>query len=114
MNVVIGIVVVGLLLLVIVLPLVYYTRRSSDIRLIGDRLEIKYPMRQQNIIINEELKRWSLQQATLFWIGKVYSVNLELHSGKWHHVNTRFNRESFDEIYEYLVRHYSDRRKMLD
>lgn len=114
MNVVIGIAVIGILLLVIVLPLVYYTRRSSDIRLRGDSLEIKYPMRQQNIQLNKELKGWSLQQATLFWIGKVYSLNLELHSGKWHHVNTRFNRDSFDEIYEYLVKHYTERRKMLD
>lgn len=111
MEIFIGFAVVGFLFLLIFLPLVYYTRRSSDILLIGDKLEIRYPMRQKEISLYQELKSWSMQEANSLWIGKVYSINLELQNGKWHHVNTRFNRETFDNIYEYLATNFSDRKK---
>jgi hypothetical protein len=113
MDTLVGFAVVGFIFLLIFLPLVYFTRRSSDIRLLGDKLEIHYPMRHKEIQLKQELKSWNLQHATFLWIGKVYSINIELLSGKWHHVNTRFNRESFDRIYEYLTANYIERKKII-
>lgn len=111
MEILIGVAIVGLLIALIFLPIVYFTRRSSDIRLLGDEMEVRYPMREKVIALNQELKSWNVQEANFLWIGKVYSINLELESGKWHHVNTRFNRETFEKIYTYLESTYSDRRK---
>ncbi|MCL6258851.1 hypothetical protein M3O96_07130 [Aquiflexum sp. TKW24L] len=107
----IGIGIVGFLIALLFFPLVYFTRRSSDIRLLGDSIELHYPMRKKEIYLNQELKSWNLQEARFLWIGQVYSINIELESGKWHHVNTRFNRETFEKIYTYLDTTYSDRRK---
>lgn len=111
MEIFIGIVIVGLLIALVFLPLVYFTRRSSDIRLLGDNMEFHYPMRKKEINLNQDMKSWNMQEANFIWIGKVYSINIELESGKWHHVNTRFNRETFDAIYSYLDKTYSQRRK---
>jgi hypothetical protein len=111
MDFLVGIIIVGFLIALVFLPIVYFTRRSSDIRLLGDRLDVHYPMRKEELVLNQDLKSWNMQEANLFWIGKVYSINLELKNGKWHHVNTRFNRETFDKIYEYLDANYADRRK---
>ncbi|HSI78838.1 MAG TPA: hypothetical protein VK957_23290 [Lunatimonas sp.] len=111
MEIFIGIAVVALLIALVFLPLVYFTRRSSDIRLLGDSMEFHYPMRKKEVSLQHDLKSWNMQEANFLWIGKVYSINIELESGKWHHVNTRFNRETFDKIYTYLNSTYSDRRK---
>ena len=111
MEIFIGVAIVGLLIALIFFPLVYFTRRSSDIRLLGDNMEFHYPMRKKEINLNQDLKSWNMQEAKFLWIGKVYSINIELKSGKWHHVNTRFNTETFEKIYSYLDITYSDRRK---
>lgn len=111
MEIFIGVAVVGLLIALIFFPLVYFTRRSSDIRLQGDDIEFHYPMRKKVINLKQDLKSWNIQEAKFLWIGKVYSINLELESGKWHHVNTRYNRETFEIIYTYLDATYGDRRK---
>lgn len=111
MDIFIGVAIVGLLIALVFLPLVYFTRRSSDIRLLGDNMEFHYPMRKKEINLNRDLKSWNMQEANFLWIGKVYSINIELESGKWHHVNTRFNRDTFEAIYSYLDNSYSNRRK---
>ena len=111
MEIFIGIVIAAIIILLVFLPLVYFTRRSSDIRLLGDNMEFHYPMRKKEINLNRDLKSWNMQEANFLWVGKVYSINLELVDGKWHHVNTRFNRESFKVIYSYLESSYSNRRK---
>ncbi|WP_157972031.1 hypothetical protein [Pleomorphovibrio marinus] len=107
----IGVIIVGFLIALVFFPLVYFTRRSSDIRLLGDKIELHYPMRKKEFNLNQELKSWNIQEAKFLWIGKVFSINIELESGKWHHVNTRYNRESFEQIYTYLDSSYSERRK---
>lgn len=111
MEIFIGVAIVGFLIAFVFFPIVYFTRRSSDIRLVGDNMEFHYPMRKKEINLNQELKSWNIQVANFLWIGKVYSINIELESGKWHHVNTRFNRETFEKIYTYLNNTYADRRK---
>ncbi|WP_194777650.1 hypothetical protein [Pararhodonellum marinum] len=111
MEIFIAVFIVGFLIALIFFPLAYFTRRSSDIRLLGDQMEFHYPMKKKEINLNQDLKSWNIQEANFLWIGKVFSINMELESGKWHHVNTRFNRESFEQIYAYLDSTYSERRK---
>lgn len=111
MEIFVGIAIVGFLIALVFLPLIYFTRRSSDIRLLGDTMEFHYPMRKKEINLHQDMKSWNMQEANFIWIGKVYSINIELESGKWHHVNTRFNRETFEAIYSYLDQNYSQRRK---
>ncbi len=105
------ILIVAVLLLVVLAPLYFFTRRSSDIRLEGDVLVIRYPSKKESFILSEDMASWTLQQARLFWIGKVYSVNIELKSGKWRMVSSRYNGETFQEIFEYLQHKYPEARK---
>lgn len=111
MEIFVGVAIAGLLIALIFFPLVYFTRRSSDIRLMGDNMEFHYPMRKKVNNLKQDLKSWNMQEAKFLWIGKVYSINIELESGKWHHVNNRYNRETFEMIYNHLDETYADRRK---
>ncbi|MFT7362709.1 MAG: hypothetical protein ACI9UV_000903, partial [Algoriphagus sp.] len=43
--------------------------------------------------------------------GKTQAINLELQSGKWHHVDSRFNRETFNSVYAVLTENYEEYRK---
>ncbi|MEX0882980.1 MAG: hypothetical protein WDZ72_05845 [Cyclobacteriaceae bacterium] len=114
MEILIGLFIVGFILILILIPLVYYTRQSSDIRLEGELLIIRYPFRKVEIHLNNDLKSWSLQEARFLWIGKVFAINLELNSGKWHHVNSRFNPESFENLLELLEGLYEERKRKSD
>jgi hypothetical protein len=105
-------VIAAIILIVAFLPLIYFTRRSSDIRLVGRNLVIRYPLRKKEINLDTELKSWKLQEVNRLWIGKTHAINLELQSGKRHHVDSRFNRETFNSIYTVLTENFEEKRKM--
>lgn len=105
------VIVILILLLIVFLFYFFFRRKSTDIRLEGDRLILRYPISKEEIILSEELKSWHLQEATFLWWGKVYTINLELKSGKWKHISTRFNPGSFETVFGYLEDNYSDRRR---
>lgn len=89
----------------------FFTRRSSDVRLEGKNLVIRYPTSKKEINLETELKSWKMQEIKHLWIGKTQTINLELQSGKWHHVNSRFNRETIEEIYHFLNDNFGGKRK---
>ncbi len=101
----------AIILIVAFLPLIYFTRRSSDIRIDGKNLVIRYPLRKKEINLDKELKSWKLQEINRLWIGKTQAINLELQSGKWHHVDSRFNRETFNSVYAVLTENYEEYRE---
>jgi hypothetical protein len=94
------------------LPIIYFTRRSSDIRFDGQNLIIRYPLRKQVINLDKELKSWKLQEIRPLWYGKIFSINLELQSGRWHHVDSRMNRETFNSIFSLLSENFDEKREM--
>ena len=94
------------------LPLIYFTRKSSDIRIDGNKLVFRYPLRKKEVNLDTELKSWNLQQIKLLWIGKVHAINLELQNGRWHQVDSRFNRETFNSIFTLLTENFETKRKM--
>jgi hypothetical protein len=105
-------VIAAIILIIAFLPLMYFTRRSSDIRLVGRNLVIRYPLRKKEINLDTELKSWKLQEINRLWIGKTQAINLELQSGKWHHVDSRFNGEAFNSIFTVLAENFEEKRKM--
>jgi hypothetical protein len=111
METFIVVIIVAVILVLVFLPLLYYTRRSSDVRLEGEMLVIRYPIQKKEINLKTDLKSWNMQEAKFLWIGKVYAINLELNSGKWHNVNSRFNSESFNKVFEFLEKNFKDKRK---
>jgi uncharacterized membrane protein YdbT with pleckstrin-like domain len=111
MEILTTVLIVAVLMFIIFAPLYFFTRRSSDTRIDGDKLVIRYPSRKETISLKSEMVSWTLQQARMFWIGKVYSVNIQLKNGKWKMVSSRYNGETFQEIFEYLQQEYSNRRK---
>jgi hypothetical protein len=105
------ILIVAVLLLIVLAPLYFFTRRSSDIRIVGDELIIRYPSKKESFVLAHDMATWTLQEARLFWIGKVYSVNIQLKNGKWRIISSRYNGETFQEIFEYLQHNYAALRK---
>jgi hypothetical protein len=105
------ILIVAVLLLIVLAPLYFFTRRSSDIRMEGDYLVIRYPSKKESFNLAQDMASWTLQEARLFWIGKVYSVNIQLKNDKWRIVSSRYNGETFQEIFEYLQHNYPKMRK---
>jgi len=105
------ILVIVILLLIIITPFLFFFRRSSDIRLEGDRLVIRYPFSKEEVILSEELKSWQLQEAYFLRLGKTYAVNLEMKNGKWKSISSRFNGDTFQDIFKYLDTNYRMLRK---
>ena len=87
-----------------------FTRRSSDIRLEGNKLVIRYPLRKKEINLGTELKSWRIQEVNRLWIGKTHAINLELESGKWHHVDSRSNAETIQDIFLFLNENFEEKR----
>ncbi|KEO72335.1 hypothetical protein [Anditalea andensis] len=105
------ILVISILLLIISIPFLFFFRRSSDIRLENDHLVFRYPFSKKEITLNEELKSWQLQEAYFLRLGKTYALNLEMKNGKWKSVSSRFNGDTFQEIFQYLDTQYGQLRK---
>lgn len=105
------ILVISILLLLIITPFLFFFKRSSDIRLEGDRLVIRYPFSKEEVNLSEELKSWQLQEAYFLRLGKTYAVNLELKNGKWKSISSRFNGDTFQEIFKHLDSKYRELRK---
>lgn len=72
----------------------------------------RYPLRKKEVNLDTELKSWKLQEIRLLWIGKVHAINLELQNGRWHQVDSRFNRETFNSIFTLLTENFETKRKM--
>lgn len=105
------IIIAAIILIILFSSFALYTRRSSDVRLEGKNLVIRYPTSKKEINLEVELKSWKMQEINHLWIGKTQTINLELQSGKWHHVNSRFNRETIEEIYYFLNENFGEKRK---
>jgi hypothetical protein len=105
------IIIAAIILIILFSSFAFYTRRSSDIRLEGKNLVIRYPTSKKEINLEAELKSWKMQEIKHLWIGRTQSINLELQSGKWHHVNSRFNKETIEEIYHFLNENFGEKRK---
>ncbi len=111
METAIAIVIASIVLFLIVTPLLFFSKRSTDVRLKGDLLVLRYPFTKEEINLSEALKSWHLQEAHFLRLGKIYSLNMELNSGKWKHVSSRFNAESFNLLFHYLEDKYGTIRK---
>lgn len=105
------IIIAAIILIILFSSFALYTRRSSDVRLEGKNLVIRYPTSKKEINLLTELKSWKVQEINHLWIGKTQTINLELQSGKWHHVNSRFDRETIEEIYHFLNENFREKRK---
>lgn len=105
------IIIAAIILIILFSSFAFYTRRSSDIWLEGKNLVIRYPTSKKEINLEAELKSWKMQEIKHLWIGRTQSINLELQSGKWHHVNSRFNKETIEEIYHFLNENFGEKRK---
>lgn len=103
--------VISILLLLTSIPFLFFFKRSSDIRLEGERLIIRYPFSKEEVNLNEDLKSWQLQEAYFIRLGKTYAVNIELKNGKWKSISSRLNADTFQEIFKHLDTNYRELRK---
>lgn len=101
---------ITIVLLIIIAPALFFFRRSTDVRIEGDLLILRYPFSKKTIDLSKDLKRWNLQEAYYFRLGKIYAINMELKNGKRKTISSRFNWESFQELLQYLKLNYSEKR----
>lgn len=104
------VIIAAIILVIIFSSMAFFTRRSSDIRLEGKNLVIRYPLTKKEINLDTELKSWKMQEVNRLWIGKTHAINLELQSGKWHHVDSRSNSETIKDIFIFLTENYEEKR----
>jgi hypothetical protein len=104
-------IIAAIILFLIFSSLALFTRRSSDVRLEGENLVFRYPIRKKEINLEEELKSWKIQEINHLWIGKTLSINLELQSGRRHHINSRSNRETIGSIFHFLNENFEEKRE---
>ncbi len=111
MEITISVIIASIVLLLIVTPLLFFLRRSTDVRLENDLLVLRYPFRKEEIKLTDELKSWHLQEAYFLRWGKMYAINMELKSGKWRSVSSRFNPDSFKILLDYLDQGFGKMRR---
>lgn len=106
------VVVTTVVILLVVLFLVYFLRRNSDITTEGSTLVIRKPFgTQQKIFLEEELDRWNIQKFRLFlWRRTIYGIAMRLKSGKQLTVNSRFNHENYQRLYQLLESKFQNRK----
>ena len=100
-----------IVLLIIIAPALFFFRKSTDVRIEGDSLILRYPFSKEAVDLSKDLKQWNLQEAYFFRLGKVYAINLELKNGKRKAISSRFNYESFQKVLLYLESTYSAKRE---
>jgi uncharacterized membrane protein YhaH (DUF805 family) len=104
-------IIAAIILFLIFSSLALFTRRSSDIRLEGKNLVIRYPTSKKEINLEAELKSWKMQEIKHLWIGRTQTINLELQSGRRHHINSRSNRETIGSIFHFLNENFEEKRE---
>tara|TARA_R110002020_G_scaffold254617_1_gene468325 strand:+ start:279 stop:620 length:342 start_codon:yes stop_codon:yes gene_type:complete len=65
------------------------SKSSNSIHRKGNKLTIWHPLNKQVINLNSDVKTWNIQKIRWFWWGTIYSVNIELLSGKWKKIYSR-------------------------
>lgn len=83
MNYLIVVLISSILIFSLLFLMLQNYRSSYEFILSDDILTIKHPLKDEVIDLDLELKSWNVQGFRRLWWGKIYSVNLELRSGKW-------------------------------
>ena len=101
-----------IVILLLVLVLVYFLRRNADITIEGSMLVLRKPFgSQQKIDLEEELDRWSVQKYRLIlWRRTIHGITMRMKNGKQLTVNSRFNYESYQHLYQLLESKFQERQ----
>jgi hypothetical protein len=111
METTISIILVSLILLIFVLPLLLFVRKSTDLSLQGNLLTLKYPLKDREIDLEKSLASWRVQEAYFLRLGKMYALNLELDDGKWVTISSRFQPQNYNMLFKHLNKNFPERRK---
>lgn len=65
-------------------------------------LTIVHPLKNDQINLETELKSWNVQGFKRLWWGSIFSVNLELNSGKWQKIYSKSLSGKIDQLIIYL------------
>lgn len=83
MNYLIISIVAILILALFVAILLINSKTSSSVSLEGKTLTVGYPLKQDVIDLEKDLRSWNLRRMNLMWRGKLYALSLELQDGAW-------------------------------
>ncbi len=100
----------GIILLLLLLPLVFFVRRVTDLSLEGDTLILKYPLRTTSIDLVRELDSWKVEDAYYFRWGRFYAISMLFKNGKRVAVSSLINRENYNLLYQHLISRFEERR----
>lgn len=91
-----------LIIFILVMVLLSNSKSSNNIHIKADMLTIRHPLKKEVINLESDLKSWNIQRINMLWWGKLYSVNLELQSGKWTKIYSRFLSGKIEQLLIYL------------
>lgn len=91
-----------LIIFILVMVLLSNSKSSNNIHIKGDKLTIRHPLKKEVINLESDLKSWNIQRINMLWWGRLYSVNLELKSGKWTKVYSRSLSGKIEQLIIYL------------
>lgn len=78
------------------------SRSSYSFHRNGNILTIVHPLKNEVVNLETDLKSWNLKGFRRLWWGKIYSLNLELNSGKWKKIYSRSLSGTIDQLITHL------------
>lgn len=69
------------------------SKTSSNISLEGRTLTVGYPLKQDVIDLEKDIRSWNVRRMNLMWRGKLYALSLELNDGAWKKIYFRSRTE---------------------
>ncbi len=102
---------VTVLILIILLTVLFAdSKTSNNIHRKGNILTIWHPLKKDVINLETDLKSWNIQHVRVLWWGRLYSVNLELSSGKWKKVFSRSLTGKIERLTSYLEKSAKEKK----
>lgn len=90
------------IIFILILVLLGNSRSSYSFHRNGKILTIVHPLKNEEVNLESELKSWNIKGFRRLWRGKIYSLNMELHSGKWKKIYSRSLDGTIDQLITYL------------
>ena len=110
MNNTLLLILASIILLFLIGLFFFFFRRRVVLKPEEDQLLIKYPFKTKEITLDQELESWQVNKTYYIRWGIYYAVSMKLKSGKQLSVDSLFNQQKFDLLYNYLSSRFQERR----
>ncbi|WP_157963225.1 hypothetical protein [Algoriphagus litoralis] len=75
-------------------------------------MTIYFPLKVEQIDLDNDIKSWNLQGIRRLWWGRFYSLNLELDSGHWRKLYSKTLLGQMNDVVLYLQQNSPDKQSV--